>query len=207
MNLEELKILWHAQEADFTDKRVKREEVLAAMEGKGRTALQRINRNILLEMGLVSGMGIIWLLMLLAKPQGGATWEFILVFASVIGSAIFYRWKYKSLNHVQLGKYNVKEALTHTTGVMKRFMRIYKWVGYALIPVLGTLGFVQGLWEAMQDAGIAFSDLTPGRWVLFTAILVGYNILAVLFIRWYIRRLYGVHEETLSAALTELNES
>ena len=207
MNLEELKILWNSQEHELDQERLGREEVLTLLKGKGRKALSRINRNILLEMGVVALFGVFWIFALVSSPEPASSLEIGSVFLYVILSALFYRWKFRSLNAAKLEGKDLKSALQHTVKIMGRFMRIYHWAGWILIPILGTAGFVQGVIQGLQEAGASLSELAPGRLLLMAGVLLLYNVLAVIFVRWYVHKLYGKNYGILKGALSELEET
>lgn len=204
MNLEELKILWDSQEPTITEDRVSRDEVLALLEGKGRNALSRINRNILIEMGVVALFGVLWILMLVSKAEPPSNLEIGGIFMYVIVSAVFYRWKFRSLNGAKLEGKNLKSALQHTVKVMGRFMKIYYWTGWILVPILGTSTF---LYTAFVQSGMNPALISGSRWGIILGVLLLYNVMAVIFIHWYIRKLYGQHHEVLKGALEELEET
>lgn len=206
MNLDELKILWDSQEQGVTADRVSRDEVLALLEGKGKSALGRINRNILLEMGVVALFGILWIFMLVSKATPPSILEIGGVFLYVILSALFYRWKFSSLNAAKLEGKNLKSALQHTVKVMDRFMRIYYWAGWILVPVLGSVSFLYSVFTEFQEAGIDPASIAGSRWAIIIGIMVVYNVIAVIFVKWYVEKLYGKHYKVLSGALSELEE-
>ena len=164
MNLDELKILWDSQEQSIAQDRVSRDEVLALLEGKGRSALSRINRNILIEMGVVALFGILWIFMLVSKSTPPSGLEIGGVFLYVILSAVFYRWKFSSLNAAKLEGKNLKSALIHTVKVMGRFMRIYYWAGWILVPVLGSVSFLYSVFTEFQESGIDPASVAGSRW-------------------------------------------
>lgn len=206
MNLEELKILWNTQEQAIAAERVDRGEVLTLLEGRGRTALGRINRNILIEMAVVALFGLVWIFMLVSKSEAPSKLEIGGIFLYVIISAVFYTWKFRSLNAARLVGKNLKSALQHTVQMMGRFMKIYFWAGWVLVPILGTATLLFSAFREFQNAGIDPTHVSAGRWAVFAGILVLYNILAVIFVRWYVQKLYGKHHQILKGALAELEE-
>ncbi|MFK7973173.1 MAG: hypothetical protein AB8F95_22580 [Bacteroidia bacterium] len=202
MNLNELKILWDSQDAAVQQDRVSRDEVLSLLKGRSRTALGRINRNILLEMAVVALFGVLWIYMLISSPTAPSPLEIGSAFAYVILSAIFYRWKFKSLNAAVFEGKNLKTALQHTVRVMERFMKIYSWAVWILAPLSIPIGFLYGL----QHDGLEVGNFPMRAWVIMGVFFVVFSLISVVFIKWYLRKLYGQHYDALKAALAELEE-
>jgi uncharacterized membrane protein YqjE len=206
MNLDELKILWTSQEESMESERVSRDEVLSLLAGNGRSALSRINRNILIEMGVVALFGVLWIFMLVSKATPPSGLEITGVFLYVILSALFYRWKFTSLNAAKLKGKNLKVALQHTVGVMGRFMRIYYWAGWILVPVLGSVSFLYSVFSEFQESGIDPAMIAGSRWAMIIGVMLLYNVIAVIFVKWYVQKLYGKHYQILQDSLAELEE-
>lgn len=202
MNLDELKILWDSQEQGVSADRVSRDEVLALLEGKGKSALGRINRNILIEMGVVALFGILWILMLLSKATPPSGLEIGSVFLYVVLSALFYSWKFSSLNAAKLEGKNLKSALQHTVKVMRRFMRIYYWAGWVLVPLFVPIGLLYGV---VHD-GLELSEVPTAGWIRLGIVAVVFTAISIVFVKWYVQKLYGKHYKVLQGALSELEE-
>lgn len=206
MNLEELKYYWQDQSAALEGKRLDREALRLLLEERSLITLGKINRNILLEMAVVALFGLFWLYYILHRPEGTNAWEIAGIFVYVLGSAVFYWYKYRSLNRQSLRNADLHTGLSRLVKVMKGYMRFYFWSGILLVPVMGTGGFVYGFYTGLMASGKSLANISPLKWLLIAGILLAFNLLAIWFVRLYIRWVYGTHYDALKACLTELED-
>ena len=61
-----------------------------------------------------------------------------------------------------------------------------------------------------MDNGIAYADVSLYKWSLLGGTILILNLLGLWliprFVRWYLRKIYGVHIDELKACLQELEE-
>ena len=207
MKLEELKHIWQQQVTLLDSQRLDERQIHDLLKSRSLTALSRINRNILIEMGLVALMGLVWLYWLLNFTPEPSTAEVIGIFLFVIGSGVFYFIKYRALNSISLITNDLKSALARLIRVMGGFMKFYYWMGMLILPIAGTISFCYGFYTEMASQGGTLSGYPLSKWFVLGAVLIVFNIISVWLIRRYIRWLYGRHYAALQACMVELEEA
>ena len=90
MNLDELKHIWKEQGASLEGYRLESQELSGMLEGKSQMLLNKINRNILIEMGVVVVLTFLGLLFIEYQRPGVKQSELISAVGYVILSGIFY---------------------------------------------------------------------------------------------------------------------
>jgi cation transport ATPase len=206
MNLNELKYIWQAHSsAQATQEQHSHEAIRQMLYQRSRTALSRINRNILLEAAfmLLTLLGSIW--MLWQQPANlDAMWLFLILFS--VGSLIFYRVKYQQLNRATLGRENLRTSLWEIARVMGHYMHLYTFMA-VVIPVLACLSLLYGYGVAAAEDGRSLMDLALAEWGILLGIMAIYGVFSYFGVRWYVRRLYGRHHQELKNCLAELDEA
>ena len=207
MELDELKHIWQNHTAILLKDDYRTEEDIGKMlRQRSRQALSKINRSIAIEVGilLLLALGACWQLM-----QVDASWHaFASILLGFVGlSLVFYAWKYRQLNRVGMETANLKEALTRTTQTMAGYMRLYSYAGMIVVPLLGACGVLYGVYVSANEEGTSISDFGLSNWIFIGSVVVIYAGLSILFTRWYVRKLYGVHYDELRNCLVELQES
>lgn len=205
MNLEELKHIWQAQSQALGREENLPEAALRAMlQQRSHSALDKINRSILLEVVLVLliGAGGFWLFGIHRYHSGGLA----LMALTVAGSLLFYYYKYRLLNRDELSAGDLKYALSALVRRMQGFMRGYQLVIWFGIPVIAIIGLLAGAAAGAAERHESLSTLSSRAWLLLGVAGIAYIPLAILFSRWYLRRLYGIHFEELASCLAELEE-
>ncbi len=206
MKIEELKHIWQQQVTLLDRHRLDERQIHDLLKSRSLTALSHINRNILIEMGLVAFLGLVWLYWLLNFTTEPSTADVVYIFAFVIGSGIFYYIKYRLLNSVSLRTSDLKNGLTRLSRVMKGYMRYYYWLGMLVLPI-ATGAFCYGFYVEMIQKGNTFSSYSFSQWLLFAGVIIGFNLAAMWIVRRAARWLYGRHYDELKACLAELEEA
>jgi hypothetical protein len=206
MNLDELKHIWEAHTStQATHEQRSTAEIQQMLYQRSRTALSRINRNILMEAGfMVLTLGIsLWMLTQPADLLRGM-WMFFILLS--LGSLVFYRIKYRQLNQAGLGRTNLKTSLGDIAQVMEHYMQLYGFLGMVVIPLLGVVGVVYGYAAGAKEDGRTLVDLSLAEWGILAGIALLYGLACYFATRFYVHRLYGVHYRELRACLAELTD-
>ena len=205
MNLEEFKELWQSHlnsEVEF--KLLSDDEISQMLQQRSQSALGRINRNIMLEMGLVILIGFVagvWLYL----RETELNWiEKLIVPFYIISSGFFYWIKYKALNRRSITTENLKDSLTNVTRTMSIFMQIYLYAIVVFVPALASGGILYGLYAGGEGTGKTIAELSAKWWAIIVVVMVVYSIIAVWASRWYVNKIYGVHFRELKLCLAEL---
>lgn len=206
MNLDELKYIWQAHSsAQAAQEQHSQEAIRQMLYQRSRTALSRINRNILLEAAfmLLTLLGSIW--MLWQQPANfDGMWIFLILLS--VGSLIFYRVKYQQLNRATLGRENLRHSLWEIARVMGHYMQLYTFMA-VVVPVLACLALLYGYSVSAAEHGRSLMDLDLTERGILLGIMIIYGVFSYFATRWYIRRLYGIHHQELKSCLAELDEA
>ncbi len=205
MNLDELKHIWQEQSASLEGYKLEAQELSSMLEGKSKTLLNKINRNIFIEMGVVVVLTFLGLLFLELQRPGVYLSEVLSAMGYVLISGVFFAIKYRNLNKGVLRTYTLKTALTHIVRVLHIFMQIYYWLSYS-VPVFVFGAAFYGLKFRTEANGNSLSSLPVENWVGFILSMLLLGILSIFAMRLYVRWLYGKHYKELKACLAELEE-
>lgn len=206
MNLDELKNIWQEQTASLEGYQLEEQELFSMLKGRSKTLLNKINRNIMIEMGVVVVLTLLGLAWLSFQGPGVGPSEWLLSLGYVVFSGVFYGIKYRSLNRGRLRTYTLKEALRHIVKVMRIFMQIYYGLSY-MLPLLVMGGGLMGLKMKKEAMGESLADITGQTWVAFTLTMLVVGFASIALIRLYVKWLYGKHYNELKTCLNELSEN
>ncbi|OIN58115.1 hypothetical protein [Arsenicibacter rosenii] len=212
MELDEFSALFNARfEESPAQKSL--DDITRKIKNRSGTALDRILRNLLLEIGVafacIIGMSIIayripsitlhWL--------AGAVWVLSIV------QIIAFSWQYRQLKATALPVVvDLRSHLQQQIQVIERFVKIYLAFCLISIPVGFVLGGILGYTIASQNRQDPFLNpidkLHPGPWGLLIVLIgvIGFLAGIVHFFKFYIRWLYGRHLDLLKSCLTELDQ-
>ncbi|MEM7367114.1 MAG: hypothetical protein AAF587_00865 [Bacteroidota bacterium] len=207
MEFDELKTIWQSHTATLVEIGHRSAADIGHMlRQRSRTALSKINRSIGIEIGILLAFALlsVWQLV---RQESSLDLLAIIMLCFVGASMIFYSWKYRRLNRISIETSNLKEALSRTTMTMAGYMKLYSYAGMILVPAMGAAGVLYGVHVAAQDNGKTLSELPMSAWGIIVLVMSIYAGLSILFTKWYVRKLYGVHYDELKACLEELQES
>jgi hypothetical protein len=176
------------------------------LEGRSKTLLNKINRNIMIEMAVVVVLTLLGLAWLRFQGPGVGISEWIASLGYVVFSGVFYGIKYRSLNRGRLRTYTLKEALRHIVRVMHIFMRIYYGLSY-MLPIFVMGGGLMGLKMEKEAMGESLADVSSQTWIAFTLTMLVVGFASIALIRLYVKWLYGKHYNELRMCLNELEEN
>lgn len=207
MELDELKYLWqNALDPEERQAAIEPAEIRRMLRSRSMSALGKINRNIWLETGLVIIFGLIGGWYVFSQPAPHEL-EIGLLGGYIVGSLIFYYFKYRSLNRKTLQEGNLRESLAYTVQSLGQFMRVYYYVFVPLIPLMSGVGMLYGFKEGAQSNGESLETIPLQVWGVLIVVMVIYMAIGYFATRWYVNRLYGRHYQELSICLDELMES
>lgn len=212
MELDEFSALFNAR---FDESPVQKsiDDIAQQIKSRSGTALDRILRNLLIEIGVafacIIGMSVVayripsitlhWL--------AGAVWVL-----SIIQIAAF-SWQYKQLKATALPMaVDLRSHLQQQIRVIERFVTMYLAFCLVSIPVGFILGGILGYTIASQKRTDPFLNpidkLHPGPLglLIIAAGTAAFLIGVVYFFKAYIRWLYGRHLHQLKSCLAELDQ-
>ncbi|MEZ4772825.1 MAG: hypothetical protein R3D00_06535 [Bacteroidia bacterium] len=207
MNLEELKYIWQEHADDVSETmQVNASEIHAMLHARSKSALDKINRNMMIDLGgfvLITLGGIAWALY---SNTVFNNFEIGVLCLMVLGSVLFYWNKFRALNRVSITTGNLRSSLEEITTTLDFYVKLYFYLVVYAVPVLGAGGVFYGFYKGSQEEGRTLSDVTPAIWALLFVIMILYAGFAVVASRWYVRKMFGIHCQELKDCLKELEE-
>ena len=210
MNLDEFKILWQAETND--EKAFRRVDVQAIKnltQGKASHALERLCRNILMDISFLTFFliigGVAMILVHNALING-------IVIASAVVFAPFFILFFKEYFYLK----NIKLELDSLRGVIEnvvlslgRYMKFYFTATMVLTILAVPIGIAIGFYSnnGVDNIIIQAAKNSP-QWyaVGFSILFIGLILGNYFFSKWYLRKLYDNYIEMLRACLNELDE-
>lgn len=207
MNLEELKYIWQEHSDDVSETmQVNAAEIHSMLHARSTSALEKINRNMMIDMGafvLITLAGIAWGLY---SNTTFTHFEILVLCLFMLGSIFFYWRKFRALNRISITSGNLRASLSEITRTLDFYAKLYMYLVVYAVPVLGAGGVFYGFYKGSQEDGRTLSDVTPAVWTLLVVVMILYAAFAVAASRWYVNKMFGVHYQELKSCLRELEE-
>lgn len=213
MELDEFSQLFNQQFDQFLNEK-SAEELLLPLRERSGTALDRIMRNLLLEVIL----GVLALLFMgfIAYQFDSITihWLSSIIWLLGIVQLIAFTWQYRQLQRmIEPAVTNLRTHLQQQIRVVERFIKTYLAFCFWTVPICFFLGAYLGYTLAANDLNdpalrpldeihLSFAGLS----IVLVSIL-GLVIGLFVGIKAYVRWLYGRHLEQLKSCLFELEHS
>ena len=176
MELDELKNIWK-QNPPFPHK--KAEEIAAMLKSKSSSIIDKLKRNVWLELLLTDLVGIGLLVYAFSIPNGRLKWMIISILV------VFFLYTF----------YFIKKLL-----LLNRFAQGYKRSYAILYPVYFIIGLLFVAVEKGFDQFI--HSITQPKALLYLIVMsLVFLFASTWFVRWYLRKLYENHVEKLKNLL------
>ncbi|WP_205504291.1 hypothetical protein [Rufibacter psychrotolerans] len=204
MKLDSLKDTWKAYAAQTAAaNQVTEHQIAGFLKARTENAVTKLKRNIYFELAvqastvLLFGAGAIWI-------KGDTAFQALCVVVMMVCLPFLgYFWArlsyVKSLN---VTTENLRATLRNLIEMLTGLTRLYFWTNMLLAP----LGLAVGQLAYLKLAkGINISHLPWDQ--MYPRLTLGFVIGAVLgylFLKWYIRKMFGNHLKSLKAAYCEL---
>lgn len=202
MKLEELKDIWE----DYSEEtpKVEQEEFENLLKGRAKTALQKINRSIRIEGGIL--LVFILTFSLLNLINLGFYQQVISIFLISLSVVAILSYVYLSqkLNKILFIHQNLKQAVEKLIVLMEKFSKIYLYTTVILTPFSFLSGFFYGLFAFGSEKEVSLSLGIIGL-ALGCLVLVMLSIYP--FTKWVLQKLYGKYIQQLKEVQEELLEN
>ena len=206
MELDELKDIWKEQAPGQVSK-----EVQPLLSKKSNTPIAKMKRHLnmeLLAVVVLYGFIIIYFMAIL-----GSRYFSISVLYFIIGSlfCVYYYKKFKLLKEMECMACEVKSNLSKQVDTLEKYIRFYLWAGTAIVPIVLIFFYwfeYTNFPPEKEHFFILPSDtnsITKSigsllKWVIPTTVLF-------YFInKWYVRKLYGRHVDSLKQMLAQMED-
>ncbi len=204
MQLDELKILWHAD--PDSDPEFDRSQLRDMLNKRSQTAMGKIRRNVWSEIILLVAFAVLVLgwFALRDMPVHWAEWLlFVLLFPT---NGLLYWYKVKTFVRSDYSQ-DLAHSLDTYIQKLDHYLSLYKSFMVYVVPVLGTIGIFYGFTLARLENGKGYEDLPWQIYPILAVVTVVYGFLAVKFTAWYMKKLYGNHLDELKSVQSELKET
>lgn len=205
MELDDLKGAWKQKTESSTQATVSREEMHKMLHIKASNTIDLLKRSVRFEFWitilLISACLVVWLW----STEPMYRFSAIGVLVMSIGFAYYYYKKLILLNKLMVGNHSIKENITNLVTRLEKYLLISRW-GYSILVPPCLLG--GALFGMYASSGPDFVSIISQfwLWVLLAVILIPMGLVFNLFIKWYLRKLYGDYLIKLHQVLDELHE-
>jgi hypothetical protein len=202
MELDELKNIWKQNPAGF---QLKDETQLASMlKGKSKSAVEKLKRNVWLELGFIIVAGIALLIYALNLPSGSLKWTSVSLIILFVAYSFYYVKKLVLLSSFKPADDHLKANLERLTERLSSYLKFYKRSYTVLYPVYFCLGILFGGLESGSDK--FFETISETKTILYLVfVALVFYFLSTWCANWILKKLYGNHLEKLKAVLRDLN--
>lgn len=209
VELENLKDIWKQHIDPTIDKQnIEKQEIEHLLKGRSTSILEKLKRNLLLEIA----MFVVCLLLVAAVPfYFNSTPVTILFIAALVFIFIpylfYYIKKYNELNKFSIFHNDIKTSLQSLILQLEKFLKIYFYGSLILAPFSVFISALACLYE-MKALGylLYFDEFSKPTLAIILSFALVFTLLSYPILKWYLRKLYGQHIETLKAYLRELEE-
>ena len=148
MDLENLKSIWkQITESELEKKKLNKQELEELLKGKTHNAVTKINRSIILEVGILLlasfGFSIHTFFYTSSSSQQKVFFGIIILICIMAG--VYYWIKYREINKIAISSQNLKNSLKKLISITETFLKIYFYGGIILTPVSFITGFYYGI--------------------------------------------------------------
>jgi cation transport ATPase len=196
-NIDDLKSLWQSQSEQEAaqDLSFNNHKILNIMQEKTNAAVQRIRKNLLIEVVLTIPLMIGMYFLFQAKDIRLPSIFWIGLTVLTFGYHVYLLWK---LPKNELNTTSISETINHQYRRIKGLIRIYN-----LMAIVGGLVF-------FAASGLVFYNQYQNSTVMLPVLLIislssGYGFYA--FVRWYNQKVYGQYLTVLEASKQVLEQA
>ena len=206
MELEKLKALWQEVTPEqIESKYLKAEDLKKLLKGKTRNVIQKINRSIKYEVGMLI---VLTLAFASSAFWGGQSISQKVLFGLVILlcsiSGIYYWFKYRQINQIDINTENLKDSLETLISTIEYYLKIYFYGSMSLIPLSYLTGYFYGYTLGSEELWL--QTFQPSTLWIGLGSGVVFTLLMIPVLKWYLRKLYANYLEELKDCHQELVE-
>ncbi len=206
MDLENLKSIWKdVSEQETQTSQVSSSQILSLLKGKTQSALSKIRRSVLFEVGSLLVATVIFLLLIIKHHLPSQTLLIVGLVVLVVLSGLYLYKKYSELKKIENQGLPLTESLRLLTSTLDKYLRVYFLGNMLITPIAVAVGFFYGYsLHATSDAWL--DEINWLVWLIACFTICLLTVLMYPFMKWYIHKLYGSYLEELKSYLSELEE-
>jgi hypothetical protein len=204
MELDDLKSIWKKGEPVF---QLKNEQEIALMlKGKSMSIIEKLKRNVWLELIFTISVSIALLIYALSLETGSAKWTSISLLLMFLAYTIYYVKKLILLNGIRRVNENLHDSIYQLTVSLTTYLKFYKNSYAILYPVFFVLGLLFGAIERGPEKYMEY--IFKPRTIAYLVIMaVMFFFVSTWIANWYLKKLYGNHLDKLKGLLKELDNN
>ena len=202
MELDELKNIWKNRDT-FQPK--PESEILVMLKGKSSSIIDKLKRNLLLELVFTSVAFLVLLYYSFTLQNGALKWSFIAFLILFSGYIIYYLKQLNVFRQFRTSDENLRTNLENLIHDLDKYLRFYKMSYSLLYPIFFMLILLFVIMDRGMDGFLA--SMMEIKMILYMLFLIGVFLASSLwFTNWYLNKLYGNHVEKLKELLNDINE-
>jgi len=210
--LSKLKQMWNSS-FQGGEGSVDTNELMAIMRKKSSGPVEKLKRSLYLEIGTILLMIPLLIVVMFKLPQLYFILNTSVLLLLFIGALVYYYINLREVTELwNKSQDNLRQSLESTLVLFRFFRRTYYYLNIALFPVGIYFGFIIGFGlgsGGKKVSSLLFFEGLPFFvnvliWLAAIAFLFG---LFILFLKFYVKKLYDVHIHKLSNIHKELTEN
>jgi hypothetical protein len=197
MELDDLKDIWQKGHQNLkANPQHSVEEIIGLLKTRTLGILAKINRSILIEVGLTFLMMFFGMIYYWQSPN------FVIGFAVLGGVALVHYWlKYRILNNNKYFSGNLKDSLARLVKIFGRYMQGYYMLTWLILVISNSVVLIDLIVESNRQ------KFTANHLILIFGALLVWNGVIYFIVQKYLQILYGNHFSNLKKCLHELIHS
>lgn len=212
--MDELKRLKKAWDDSFKNEEIgfSTDNIRGMIRKKSNGTIEKLKRSLYLEIGVIFLVLPFLVVVLFVLPQPYFFYNTLfLIILFVFVLAYYYQNLRKVIKIWQQPKQNLRERLEATLTVFRFFRKTYFYLNIALFPLALYFGFVIGFGLGSDGERIAeiFYNPNVSIWANVMIFVLVFGLifgLFLLFLKFYMAKLYDIHINKLRNILSELME-
>ena len=201
MELDDLKNIWN-QNPPYPHK--KAEEIAAMLKSKSSSIIDKLKRNVWIELIFTDLVGIGLLIYAFTIPSGALKWMIISILLVFFLYTFYFIKKLLLLNRYEQGK-DIKTNLESLAIRLTEYLTFYKRSYAILYPIYFFIGLLFVMVEKGMDEFL-HSISQPKALLYLVVMSLVFLFSSTWFVRWYLKKLYGNHVDKLKNLLRDINE-
>jgi hypothetical protein len=197
MELDDLKDIWQKGHQNLKENpQHSVEDIIGLLKTRTLGILAKINRSILIEVGLTFVMMCLGMFYYWQSPV------FVLCFAGLGGIALVHYWlKYRILNNNKYLSGNLKDSLARLVRIFGRYMYGYYLLMWLMLVISNSVVLIDLIVESNRQ------KFSANHLILIFGALLIWNGVIYFIVQKYLQILYGNHFSNLKKCLNELMHS
>ena len=210
--LSKLKKMWDSSFEEQSSE-VDKEELLKIMQSKSSGPVDKLKKSLYLEIGTVMVVLPFLVYIMFVLPSTYFVLNTLALITLFLSVLVYYFVNLKKITRLwNQSQQNLRESLQSTIALLRFFRKTYFYINIALFPLGIYFGYIIGFGlgsGGKKVSSLLFFESLPVylNVLLYIAIAATAFGLFLLFLRFYVRKLYDVHITKLETNYAELTEN